>query len=64
MATVVLLSAATATVAVSSPEVRDTVEQAVSNASAASTGTLGSDLDAGVREIYRRHFREAIHPRW
>lgn len=41
-----------------------TVEQAVANASAASTGTLGTDLDAGVREIYGRHFREAIHPRW
>ena len=41
-----------------------TVEQAVANASAASTGTLGTDLDAGVREIYGRYFREAIHPRW
>jgi aryl-alcohol dehydrogenase-like predicted oxidoreductase len=41
-----------------------TVEQALANASAASTGTLGTDLDAGVREIYGRYFREAIHPRW
>ncbi|XAS67743.1 aldo/keto reductase [Micrococcaceae bacterium Sec5.7] len=40
------------------------VEQARSNAVAASTGTLGTGLDAGVRHIYDRYFREAVHPRW
>lgn len=30
----------------------------------AGTGRTGGDFDAGVREIYDRYFRAAIHPRW
>ncbi len=40
------------------------VEQSLANASAASTGTLGTDLDVGVRETYNWYFRAAIHPLW
>ena len=41
-----------------------TVEQARANAGAADTGDLGARLNDGVHDIYDRHFREAIHPRW
>jgi aryl-alcohol dehydrogenase-like predicted oxidoreductase len=40
------------------------VEQARSNAAAAELVSLGAQLEAGVRDIYNRYFREAIHPRW
>ncbi|KLU09600.1 MULTISPECIES: aldo/keto reductase [Kocuria] len=40
------------------------VEQARANASAADTGSLGRDLDEGVRRIYDAYFRESVHPRW
>lgn len=39
------------------------VEQAAANALAAGTA-IDATFDAGVREIYDRYFREAIHPRW
>lgn len=39
------------------------VEQARSNATAAKV-TLPADFDAGVRDIYDRLLRDAIHPRW
>jgi aryl-alcohol dehydrogenase-like predicted oxidoreductase len=39
------------------------VEQAAANALAAGTA-IDAKFDAGVREIYDRYFREAIHPRW
>ncbi|MDQ4137705.1 MAG: aldo/keto reductase [Actinomycetota bacterium] len=39
-------------------------EQARSNAAAASVPALGTDFMDGVRDIYDRYFREAIHPRW
>ncbi|MHA7276481.1 aldo/keto reductase [Arthrobacter sp. Hz1] len=41
-----------------------TTDQARDNAAAADTDNLGVGLDDGVRDIYNRHFREAIHPRW
>ncbi|MHA7293491.1 aldo/keto reductase [Arthrobacter sp. HLT1-21] len=41
-----------------------TTDQARANAAAADTDNLGVGLDDGVRDIYNRHFREAIHPRW
>ncbi|MHA7156250.1 aldo/keto reductase [Arthrobacter sp. TMN-50] len=41
-----------------------TVDQARANAAAADTDGLGAGLNDGVRDIYNRHFREAIHPRW
>ncbi|WP_028280152.1 aldo/keto reductase [Arthrobacter sp. H5] len=40
------------------------VDQARANAAAADTGALGKELDSGVRNIYYKYFREAIHPRW
>jgi aryl-alcohol dehydrogenase-like predicted oxidoreductase len=39
-------------------------EQARSNAAAATVEPLGADFSAGVRDIYDRYFRAAIHPRW
>jgi aryl-alcohol dehydrogenase-like predicted oxidoreductase len=39
-------------------------EQARSNAAAASVAPLGADFTDAVRDIYDRHFRAAIHPRW
>jgi aryl-alcohol dehydrogenase-like predicted oxidoreductase len=39
-------------------------EQARSNAAAADVPPLGAEFTAGVRDIYDRHFRAAIHPRW
>jgi aryl-alcohol dehydrogenase-like predicted oxidoreductase len=39
-------------------------EQARSNAAAASVPPLGADFTDAVRDIYDRHFRAAIHPRW
>jgi aryl-alcohol dehydrogenase-like predicted oxidoreductase len=39
-------------------------EQARANASAASVPPLGSDFENGVRDIYDRYFRKAVHPRW
>ena len=39
-------------------------EQARSNAAAASVAPLGADFTDGVRDIYDRYFRAAIHPRW
>ena len=39
--------------------------QARANAAAADgTAALGPDVDAGVRRIYERFFRETVHPRW
>ena len=38
--------------------------QARANAEAAGHSNLGKNLDKGVRDIYDRHFREAVHPRW
>ena len=40
------------------------VEQVRGNASAADTGDLGREIDAGVRKIYDAYFRADIHPRW
>ncbi|MGX5357539.1 aldo/keto reductase [Kocuria sp. KH4] len=40
------------------------VEQARANAAAADTGSLGRDIDEGVRRIYDAYFRESVHPRW
>jgi aryl-alcohol dehydrogenase-like predicted oxidoreductase len=40
------------------------VEQVRANASAADTGDLGREIDAGVRRIYDAFFRESVHPRW
>ncbi|MBD0323160.1 MAG: aldo/keto reductase, partial [Aldersonia sp.] len=41
-----------------------TVDQARSNAAAASVGPLGPKFDARVHDIYDRWFRAAVHPRW
>lgn len=38
--------------------------QARANAEAGAETPLGNEIDAGVRDIYDRYFREAIHPRW
>lgn len=38
--------------------------QARSNAEAGELQTVGAGLAHGVRDIYDRYFREAIHPRW
>jgi hypothetical protein len=35
-----------------------------SNAAAAGAGGIDATFDVGVREIYDRYFRQAIHPRW
>ncbi len=40
------------------------VEQARSNAAAGEAGPLGPDVDSAVRDIYDRHFRAVVHPRW
>jgi aryl-alcohol dehydrogenase-like predicted oxidoreductase len=40
------------------------VEQVRSNAEAAGASGIDATFDAGVREIYDRYFRQAIHPRW
>ncbi|MHA7299979.1 aldo/keto reductase [Pseudarthrobacter sp. MDT1-22] len=40
-----------------------TVEQARANAAAAGTA-ITPEFDDGVRSIYDRYFREAVHPRW
>ncbi len=40
------------------------VEQARSNAAAGDVPPLGPAFDAGVTQIYDRHLRAAIHPRW
>lgn len=40
------------------------VDQARSNASAGSVDQLPAGFGDRVREIYDRHFREAVHPRW
>jgi aryl-alcohol dehydrogenase-like predicted oxidoreductase len=39
-------------------------EQAVANAAAASVVSLPEEFRTGVTDIYDRHLREAIHPRW
>lgn len=39
-------------------------EQARSNAEAGSAPTLGPLFNSGVREIYDRYFRAAVHERW
>ncbi|WP_434995181.1 aldo/keto reductase [Arthrobacter sp. Ld5] len=39
-------------------------EQARANAAAAKHGDLGARMDAAVTDIYDRHFRAAVHPRW
>lgn len=40
-------------------------DQARSNAAAAGgVGSLTPEFDAGVRRIYEKYFREAVHPRW
>ncbi|WP_369046092.1 aldo/keto reductase [Sinomonas sp. P10A9] len=39
--------------------------QAKANAAAADgVGRLGPELDGGVRRVYEKYFREAVHPRW
>ncbi len=38
--------------------------QARANAAAADHAGLGSEFSAAVVELYERHFRAAIHPRW
>ncbi|MCW4386363.1 aldo/keto reductase [Salinibacterium sp. SYSU T00001] len=40
------------------------VEQAQANAAAGEVPALSEGFTAGVREIYNRYFREAVHPRW
>ena len=40
------------------------VDQARSNAAAARVPPLGQAFEHGVRRIYDRHLRAAIHPRW
>jgi len=40
------------------------VQQAKANAAAGSAEPLGDAFDTGVRDIYDRYFREAVHPRW
>ncbi|MEX5296040.1 aldo/keto reductase [Kocuria sp. CPCC 205268] len=40
------------------------VEQVRANASAADTGDLGREIDAGVHRIYDSWFRAEVHPRW
>ncbi|GAA1222478.1 aldo/keto reductase [Rhodoglobus aureus] len=40
------------------------VSQAQSNAGAGDVPTLSEGFMAGVSEIYDRHFRAAVHPRW
>ncbi|MDH2444473.1 aldo/keto reductase [Amnibacterium sp. CER49] len=40
------------------------VEQARSNAAAAKVPALGEGFDRGVRGLYDRYFREAVHDRW
>ena len=40
------------------------VQQAKANAAAGSAEPLGDAFEAGVRDIYDRYFREAVHPRW
>ena len=39
-------------------------EQARANAAAASVEPLGADFTDAVRDIYDRHFRSDVHPRW
>ena len=39
-------------------------EQARANASAGSLPTLPEDFLDAVADLYDRHFRAAIHPRW
>jgi aryl-alcohol dehydrogenase-like predicted oxidoreductase len=41
-----------------------TAAQARANAAAAEQSALGNAIGTGVQEIYDRHFREAVHPRW
>jgi len=45
------------------PGARSSV-QAHANAEAGAMQDVGAGLTAGVRDIYDRYFREAIHPRW
>ena len=40
------------------------VAQARANGAAGRVPLLGAAFDQGVREIYAKHLREAIHPRW
>jgi aryl-alcohol dehydrogenase-like predicted oxidoreductase len=40
------------------------VSQATSNAQAAAVPGLGAEFDRVVHDIYDRHFRASIHPRW
>jgi aryl-alcohol dehydrogenase-like predicted oxidoreductase len=40
------------------------VDQARANAAAGSAADLGDDFREGVRDIYDRYFREAVHSRW
>jgi aryl-alcohol dehydrogenase-like predicted oxidoreductase len=39
-------------------------EQATSNAAAGSVPDLGAEFSAGVRELYDRRLRAAVHPNW
>ena len=39
-------------------------QQAAANAEAGDMKVVGAGLSDGVRDIYDRYFREAIHPRW
>ncbi|WP_026545124.1 aldo/keto reductase [Arthrobacter sp. 35/47] len=38
--------------------------QARANAEAGGHSEVGNSMSAGVRDIYDRYFREAVHPRW
>ncbi len=40
------------------------VEQAHANAAAGELSDLGAEFQAGVRDIYDRYFRAAVHDRW
>jgi aryl-alcohol dehydrogenase-like predicted oxidoreductase len=40
------------------------VAQARANAGAGAAGPLSEDFLAGVRSIYDRHVRDAVHGRW
>jgi hypothetical protein len=40
------------------------VDQAASNAAAGELPQLSEGFSDGVRDIYDRYFRAAVHPRW
>ncbi|WP_138444710.1 aldo/keto reductase [Sinomonas susongensis] len=46
------------------PGARNTAQAQANAAAADAVGRLGPEFDDGVRRIYEKHFREAVHPRW